>query len=1191
MVTRYVAHTVLDHPAALTTRRRRLARRAGALIALGIAAAPAAAHAYPAGYPGSPVSPHVNGEPTLLSEDWDLLKFDRNNGKDTSNNDFPGFTVDTDRDTILGDYPCRHVQKTLRLPQRAGYGNRTYFVGTVSENNGGWMYLIETYPGVFGSDGESAVPDTTKLSGGFAGKVVWYKRTDNANFGSWGGGCNHPGNMTVHPNGTLAMACQNWDKAEAACTVDQVKVNGVPVHDTAVFFSVVNAHTAARLEYVGHWDVPAELGVSDYKLKTVGLAKSGSYTHVWVAGDNYVKHYRAPGDFTPVSSPDFDVATDLTALAGDSGSPGMFDGGTVDISYAGSSGGELQLADMQSVESSDSVCIGVEIAGHCAGARIRYYDVRHRMRMQKVQYLDAAGTASSTMTSLTTKVKGGSSSVTNYVRGTHDRFETCDGSVNPDCPSRYYWCSATSGYYVSSGGQGALYCFDEEVDQGAAGQGLRMRSYAYNTRISIDTGSGDGQGTDSPIEAKLDFPTRSFDWFEVDSGVIDDFETGSHRAYVVPDLPLAGHGDLTGVKLRSRGGDRFRPAKVSVHRNGATLVSWTNGTPALDLDADCGTDVGTGCVSSFLIPANGSTQPLTDYIGVKAETYTSSGSGTDAPIYFSFKTERSGWSSWFRLDNTLDNFNAGKLDYFVVNVGQPVAGAIEAVKIKSTGDDIWRPKSIAIDRTISPSVPASSWTYDFNWTETDGSVSVASDCDDVLDSTDKCASTFVLLPNNTHHLSDWEIWFHTRNVAYADTDGAVTFQVGLDTGKFSAVGDIDDAADNLEKNRWDAAPITGLTDAEDTSLPLKVWLNNPSSDGWQPDEVLIKHYGTTVWRWTKPSAFADVWVDADGATPTSPTDGIAKSLVLIDNGGSSQDGFDSVISLQHDMWVQLQTATDTSAGTNTEIVLAAQFESGLVVDPLLIVDETPANLELGTTQKYNLRLPTDQGKITKLVARAKGNDGWAPQGIQVHAKGPGTLFNWTRSQATWIDGDAETPDVFLDDAKASAGVLLNNDLASSSPTGYLEEVSTFGYDEYTIETHTATATDSQTNTPVYFQVKFASGATPENTITSSLEGVLEQDSTDMFGIHHIPMSNNPGGVLRVMFRAGGNDGWQPDSVIIRRHGTVIWEWTRPASYSEVFVDGDAPTATVATDDGRASSVVLIDNGGSSPDGIASASSW
>ncbi|MEZ4312325.1 MAG: hypothetical protein R3F14_30210 [Polyangiaceae bacterium] len=767
----------------------------------------------------------------------------------------------------------------------------------------------------------------------------------------------------------------------------------------------------------------------------------------------------------------------------------------------------------------------------------------------------------------------------------------CTNIVNKDCPSRYYWCAATAGYYVSKGQQGALYCFDDEVDHSSTGSGLRMRTYTYDTRIRVETGASDNDGTDSPIEARLEFGNTSSEWTPLDAAILNDFEKGSKRAYVVPDLPLTGLPALSKLKLTNRGGDRFRPASLKVHRNGSELLSWTNGTPAFYLDNDCGTDVSTGCASSFELTPAGARQNLSEYIGVKTLTYSSSGSGTDSPIYFSFKTAESGWSSWFRLDNALDNFNTGKLDYFTVNVGQPVAGAIQEVRIRSEGDDIWRPAVISIDSSVGQYEPAASWSYDFTWTETDGSVSVADDCDNLLDSTDKCSPQFVLLPDNTHFLSNWEIWVHTRNSSSSDTDGAVTFQVDFETGRFSSIGDFDDAADNLEKNRWDAAPIEGLTDAEDGAVPMKVWLNNPSNDGWQPDEVRIKHYGTTVWRWTRPSQLANVWVDNDATSPTDPTDGMARSLVLIDNGGSANDAIDSTLALQHDMWVQLKTAADSNAGTDTEVIFSAQFESGMVMSPLLIVDETPANLQLGTTQKYYLGVPRDQGKITKLMVQARGNDGWAPQTIQVYAKGPGTLFNWTRSQATWFDGDGTTPEVFLDDANAASGVLLNTSLASSSPTGYLEEASSFGYDEYTIETHTSTATDSQTNTPVYFKVKFASGDTAESTITTSAEGIFEQDATDEFGVHFIPMSNNPGPVTKVMFRAGGTDGWQPDSIVIRRYGVVIWEWTKPSLYTDVFVDGDAPTPTIATDDGRASSVVFIDNGGASEDAIADASSW
>ena len=97
-------------------------------------------------------------------------------------------------------YELFHSQHVKRLPNKNG---RAYFMGAQDRAYNGWIYLMETDPGVLDPDTDLIRPST---NGAPIGKIIWQDLYSTINpVGNW----NHPGKMSLH-GGVLVVAAQNW---------------------------------------------------------------------------------------------------------------------------------------------------------------------------------------------------------------------------------------------------------------------------------------------------------------------------------------------------------------------------------------------------------------------------------------------------------------------------------------------------------------------------------------------------------------------------------------------------------------------------------------------------------------------------------------------------------------------------------------------------------------------------------------------------------------------------------------------------------------------------------------------------------------------------------------------------------------------------------------------------------------------
>ena len=108
-----------------------------------------------------------------------------------------------------------HTQHVKRLANKNG---RAYFMVAQSRAHNGWIYLMETNPGVLDPVTDLLRPS---INGGPVGKIIWqdlYTGEFNGNVnpvGNW----NHPAKMAVQ-DGVLVVVAQNWSewKPVVLCT-------------------------------------------------------------------------------------------------------------------------------------------------------------------------------------------------------------------------------------------------------------------------------------------------------------------------------------------------------------------------------------------------------------------------------------------------------------------------------------------------------------------------------------------------------------------------------------------------------------------------------------------------------------------------------------------------------------------------------------------------------------------------------------------------------------------------------------------------------------------------------------------------------------------------------------------------------------------------------------------------------------
>ncbi len=108
-----------------------------------------------------------------------------------------------------------HVQHTKRLPNKNG---RAYIMVSQSRGHNGWIFLMETNPGVLDPVTDLIRPST---DGAAIGRIIWQEVFTGSFNGTMNpiGNWNHPGKMSLQ-GGMLLINMQNWSEGKSVvhCT-------------------------------------------------------------------------------------------------------------------------------------------------------------------------------------------------------------------------------------------------------------------------------------------------------------------------------------------------------------------------------------------------------------------------------------------------------------------------------------------------------------------------------------------------------------------------------------------------------------------------------------------------------------------------------------------------------------------------------------------------------------------------------------------------------------------------------------------------------------------------------------------------------------------------------------------------------------------------------------------------------------
>ena len=532
-----------------------------------------------------PVSFRVkpNHRPALLNPFRELVKFHK-----------PAEFLAKSRYAVAVPWPIAHTQKTLRLPQRQEYGNRTYFMGTQSQSGGGWVFLAETYPGVFGANGDAAVADSSKYQKGakgelYQGKIVWWIRTDKDNQTRHGiGACNHPGNMSVLNNGVFSVACQEWP-AKAKGFGHLAYADSGHTRDYALFYDVSSLNHSNK-DYPVHmasWSLKEiTSGKMRYnKLKSVGLVNAGEYSHLWFAGDDGLNlHYRIPNDFSPNSDNLTDYINKDSLLQVNSGG---FDSGSAHVERFNINGVEANyLVDIDERFEKDGArtfaATGLTVAGAILN-EIKDNKCGHwywRVKMHKIEYNGENAIEPSISANDVSVNFAAKEIVTNRIR--YNKGWVVDNRCGFTATKTKNWCGSTFGYYLSKTGEASVVCWDEDVTG-------KMKQWSYNAVLEATTKSGgEDHNTDDPLYSRIIYSDYSADdYMRLDHNQVDDFEKGDTREYPVTISPAK---TLSALQIDIRGNDGWTPGKLRLEKaNRDVIFDWVNSSapPYKRLDGNC----------------------------------------------------------------------------------------------------------------------------------------------------------------------------------------------------------------------------------------------------------------------------------------------------------------------------------------------------------------------------------------------------------------------------------------------------------------------------------------------------------------------------------------------------------------------------------------------------------------------------
>lgn len=380
--------------------------------------------------------------PDRYTRGYLTFSFDLNNGSNTARNEFPDFKPHYKE---VQGYPLEHTQHTARLPHRDRYGNHGYFVGTQSNSGGGWVWIAKSYDGVFDRqrDPSMVTPDPAKYRDGYAGKVIWYTKTDASHPA---GGCNHPGNITVHNNAVLAVACQDWP-GNTSIPFGLGDMDLVGSTDHVLFYSVANPDYPV---YLGHWRVDEPfLEMANNTLQSVSLMESGGFTHVVVGSAASQKHFRTSKHFLP------GAARDELASVGDGA--GHWTSGGLNV-YRDSG-------------------VGTALTWWRNYTERRFFfgdQCEQEFRFTNVQYENGAGHRTNDLAGDSVRlVVSGASSTGDDIAPNPIHSRPCNGDLYP---SESKWCASTHAMWTGPDGTPVHLCADHAMDD-AAELGFYFRYY------------------------------------------------------------------------------------------------------------------------------------------------------------------------------------------------------------------------------------------------------------------------------------------------------------------------------------------------------------------------------------------------------------------------------------------------------------------------------------------------------------------------------------------------------------------------------------------------------------------------------------------------------------------------------------------------------------------------------------------
>lgn len=806
--------------------------------------------------------------------EYDTLQFDMSDAA------LSGFNPVT---TEEASYPVAHVQKVLRFPQRDEYGDKVYFSFSSSASHGGWVWIVETNPGLYGPNGNDSLIDTNQIINGFAGKVVWWRRTDAINIQNEGWGCNHPGNMSVHENGTFAIACQNWKEE-----ITTVKIGNNDAPDYIAFYDVRNIHQSNNpVTHLGNWETSeftSNAGgrvFQDGELRNVGLFLSGEFTHFWIAGDHGVNHYRAAKDFTFVP---VDQMTNQNKPEYIGNVAGDFKNGAVSVQPVSIAGARAFVTAVQDVVTETTTF------GETA-----FYQ---RVKIHKINYTGSGNMLTASTTGVTLEA---SPVLTSMFHAQPGKQFAITQSFNSKPPSKYYWCSQTFDYFASANGTAAIYCADESTDNG-----IRLRTYGYSKLLTLTTSTLSDSQTDDPIIGHITYSNGSNSTnTQLNMRPGDDFEKGISTVYPLHEF----YSDETPISFTfDIGGDNgWRPQSVALKNAlGKTLISWNNSTDFL-LDGDCDISVLDNCASRLTVDNNGIGGDET-FIGIKAVT---GSGGTDSTVMMTLHGANGVDSSSFRLDGPGNDFEAGATDYFLV----PTYGAdtpLTAITLDIQGDDEWAVKEFHIAYNVRVDHPSISWQYDWGWKANDvqglssNQLYLDTDCsyEDKVNiysaaTNDFCIQKATLTPENgisaNPRFTTSKYWLRVCTASFSNsgTDSTLYYDVKYrdknnvvrKTGEFINL----DPTDDNETHKCDAIPIN-FSGNSDINSVIAVKIRNSGTDGWSPLTVKVYEYHNIIFDWNNGSSA--IWVDGNATTNTNVNDD-GKAATVVFSDGSGQGDVDN----------------------------------------------------------------------------------------------------------------------------------------------------------------------------------------------------------------------------------------------------------------------------------------------------------